>query len=343
MKLYDLNKDYQLSVQALGPRWKSLDGSRIFLTGGTGFFGQWLINTFLTAQKNYNFKSELVLLSRNPEKLAQNNPHFSQSNSISFHQGDIRNFSFPAGDFTHVIHGAVDVAPSLTSHTSETFDVLYNGAQRILEFAESKKVSNFHFLSSGAVYGHSHGAISVNQPETYQSVIPKSLYAEGKRMAEWLTLQRQNPEMNIKISRCFAFTGPHLPLDAPLAVSNFIKHILQSEDIILKSDGRAVRSYMYGADLSSWLWAHSLDNSPCSIINVGSPEPISVLDLAKQLIHISGSKIRVRIDPNHKPSTADDSYYPETTSSEELLKLKIQVPLNLALEKSLQYWKEIKA
>lgn len=330
-----LEQDYQHAADLVGKRWKKLDGANIFFTGGTGFFGAWMLNTFLTAQKIYNFQCHISILSRNPDKFLRQFPTLRNEKNLSFIQGDIRDFSFPQENFSHVIHGAVDVAPSLTGQTIETFDVLYKGTERIIHFCQEKKISSLLFVSSGAVYGKQAAFVEEKSPLTHQPVIPNSLYAEGKRLSEWMLLN-SSLSAQIKIARCFSFAGPHLSLQAPLAISYFLSQALKAQDIQLDSDGSALRSYMYGSDLATWLWTLLLEDCQEKVFNVGSSDSISVLALAKKIIAISEKNISVHT----KSISNSSSYFPNVEKAEKELNLKITIPLDSAIEKSWRFWKE---
>ena len=86
--------------------WGELRGSRVFITGGTGFFGKWLLESFLAANDKFKLKASIVVLSRNPEKFKRAAPYLADHPAVRFVKGDVRNFAFPNGHFTHLIHGA---------------------------------------------------------------------------------------------------------------------------------------------------------------------------------------------------------------------------------------------
>ena len=88
--------------------WEQLRGQRIFITGGTGFFGKWLVETFAYAVSELDLDATLVLLTRDPQRFLKAMPHLSGCESITFEQGDVRDFNFPTGEFSHVIHAATE-------------------------------------------------------------------------------------------------------------------------------------------------------------------------------------------------------------------------------------------
>src|SRR5580704_7039544 len=88
------------------PLWEEMRGNRIFITGGTGFFGCWLLESFAWACDRLNLGAEAVVLTRRPEAFADKAPHLARNPNILLWQGDVCSFAFPAGAFSHVIHAA---------------------------------------------------------------------------------------------------------------------------------------------------------------------------------------------------------------------------------------------
>ena len=134
--------------------WTSARGARVFLTGGTGFFGAWLAESFAHANDRLGLGAELTILSRDPSAAIARLPQLGKLPGIRYHQGDVRDFAFPRQDFTHVIHGAAE--SSQQGHVRDhrqMFDTIVDGTRRTLDFARALGARNYLLLSSGAVYG----------------------------------------------------------------------------------------------------------------------------------------------------------------------------------------------
>ncbi|HEY2012776.1 MAG TPA: NAD(P)-dependent oxidoreductase, partial [Bryobacteraceae bacterium] len=188
--------------------WNEFAGARLFLTGGTGFFGCWLLESFAWACDHAGLDAEILVLTRSPEKFRAKAPHLAVHRGIGILEGDVRAFQFPQGRFTHVIHGATDASAQLIREQPLLMlDTIVEGTRRTLDFAVTAGARRFLLLSSGAVYA---------QPDPAD---PGTVYAEGKRVAELLCslYSRQYP-VECLTARCFAFVGPYLPLDAHYAI-----------------------------------------------------------------------------------------------------------------------------
>src|SRR5690348_313511 len=105
--------------------WRELAGARIFITGGTGFVGKWLLESLAAADARFRLGASAVVLSRDPQAFAASHPALHGLPGVSWVRGDVRDFAFPAGDFTHAIHAATDVARQ--DAPEETHDSIVRG------------------------------------------------------------------------------------------------------------------------------------------------------------------------------------------------------------------------
>ena len=115
----------------------------------------------------------------------------------------------------------------------------------------------------------------------------RSAYGEGKRAAEMLcTIAARQHGLDIVTARIFALLGPLLSLDIHFAAGNFIRDAMAGKTIVVEGAGRAVRSYLYAADLTVWLWAMLLRAPAGAIYNVGSEEWVSIAELAERVARL---------------------------------------------------------
>src|SRR5579863_9044298 len=97
-------QDLELILEHTAPLWEEVRGQRIFLTGGTGFFGCWLVESFCFINQQLGLRAEATILSRDPEAFAKKCPHLASDAAIKLQAGDVRSFSFPDGEYKYVIH-----------------------------------------------------------------------------------------------------------------------------------------------------------------------------------------------------------------------------------------------
>lgn len=317
--------------------WEELRGKRIFITGGTGFFGCWLLESFAWAHDKLDLNASALVLTRNAESFRKKAPHLASHPAIQFHPGDVRSFEFPAGRFSHVVHAATEASAQLNAEDPlAMFDTIVDGTRRTLEFARRSGAKKFLLTSSGAVYGRQPPDLT-HIPEDYgggpDPTGPQWAYGEGKRAAEMLcSLYARQHGLEPKIARCFAFVGPYLPLDAHFAIGNFIRDGLKGGPIQVNGDGTPFRSYLYAADLAIWLWTILLRGQSCRPYNVGSEEALTISQLADTVAKAFKPARTVVIHKKAAPGVAAQCYVPSTKRAQEELNLQARIKLKEAIE-----------
>lgn len=324
--------------------WEQLRGGRLFVTGGTGFFGKWLLETFLYANQSLDLGAEMVVLTRDPGRFAASMPHLADQPAIQFYAGDVRDFEFPAGEFSHVIHAATEASAQLNEQSPRLmYDVIVDGTQRVLDFARARNAQKLLLASSGAVYGpQPPGVTHVSEEFTGgpNPLSPSAAYGEGKRVAEMLcAMASRQHGLEVRIARCFAFVGPYLPLDIHFAVGNFLRDALKNQPIRVGGDGRPMRSYLYAADLAIWLWTILFHGQNCRPYNVGSDRAYSIREIAEAVAQLPESPLPVEI-ANPSPSSAPASYYvPSIERARTELGLEVEVDFAAAIARTYQWHK----
>jgi dTDP-glucose 4,6-dehydratase len=272
--------------------WDEMRGARLLLTGGTGFFGRWMLETLLWADERFGLGSSVVVLTRDPRAFAAKAPHLASHPAVATQEGDIRTYEWTGGALSHVIHAGTDTQPPATRQDRlRVFDTIVEGTRRTLEIAERAGAIRFLMTSTGAVYGRVPPEITHVAEDFTGGPDPASASAAGaeaKRAAEMLCTVYADGPLHPTIARCFAFVGPFLPLDGHLAVGNFIAAALEGRPIEIRGDGTPVRSYMYASDLAAWLWTILLRGERGRAYNVGSEAAISIADVARAVAHAAG-------------------------------------------------------
>jgi nucleoside-diphosphate-sugar epimerase len=319
--------------------WEELRGKRLFITGGTGFFGSWLLESFVWANECLGLDASAVVLTRNPVGFRAKAPHLAGHPAIELELGDVRLFRFPKGEFPIVIHAATEAyfEPSPPQPLS-VFDPDIEGTRRVLEFASSHGTERFLFTSSGAVYGKQPADVShvpEDDPRAPATTDSTTAYGHGKRASEFMcAMYAQQFGFCAAIARCFAFVGPYLPLDANYAIGNFIRDALAGGPIVVKGDGTPYRSYLYAADLAIWLWTILLKGESCRPYNVGSEQAISIAELASVVSGALNRALPILTQRHPDPVAPPERYVPATTRVQVELGLVERIPLDDAIRRT---------
>jgi len=335
-----LARDLDNILARTEPLWQEVRGQRILITGATGFFGCWLLESFAWANRRLNLNAGAVALSRHPQTLAEKAPHLASDPAIALHAADIRcddfpHEAFPQDAFSHVVHAATEASAALNQQTPLVmFDTIVTGTRRALGFAAANSVRKLLFVSSGAVYGTQPsdlGHLSESFAGGPEPLHPASAYAEGKRSAELLCAIAAASSLEIKVARCFAFVGPYMQLDAHFAIGNFIDDRLHRRPIRVQGDGSAVRSYLYASDLMVWLWTILFKGQSCRAYNVGSEDALNIATLAREVASALPPAVDVKIASTAAPGAKVHRYVPCTARAREELGLRVEVPLQDAI------------
>src|SRR5580692_1436 len=322
--------------------WDELRGERVFITGGTGFFGCWLVESFCYVNHLFSLGARATILTRNPEAFANKCPHLASDSTVELVAGDVRTFSFPEGEFKYVIHAATEASAKQASEAPlEMLSTIIAGTERALEFAVTHGARKFLLTSSGAVYGKQ-PADMTHVPESYAGapdpLDPSNVYAEGKRATELLcALYKKARGLDCKIARCWAFCGPHLPLDQHFAIGNFIGDVLAGRAIEIHGDGTPRRSYLYAADLAVWLWT-ILFRAPALVpFNVGSAHDVSILELAHTVGATLNPETEIRVARQVVPGVAPLRYVPCVDRAAQLLGLRETIGLEEGIRRTAKW------
>jgi dTDP-glucose 4,6-dehydratase len=303
--------------------WAPVRGERFFLTGGTGFVGTWLTESLLWANRRLSLGISAVLLTRDPEAFRRRAPHLAGDPAVTFCVGDGPTFTYPAGAFPLVVHASTErYFPPDLEHPASVLDRDLAATRRVLELARTRAARRFLFTSSGAVYGKQPPTLW-HVPEDYPGApLPTdtgSAYGQGKRVSEFLCgCHSQVYGFDAVIGRLFAFVGPLLPLDANYAVGNFIRDAMAGGPVQVGGDGTPYRSYLYAADLAIWLWTLLMRGESGVAYNVGSPDEISIADLARTVVRKLAPGAEIRIARQPVPGVPAARYVPATDHAAKL-------------------------
>lgn len=329
--------------------WAPVQGKHILLTGGTGFFGKWLLETFVYISEHLQLDAQITVLSRDPEAFLHSYPRYRTTAGVHFLKGDILTADFQGQTFHYIIHAATAADAALNAaQPLLMLDTIIDGMRRILDLARQQPLEGLLFTSSGAVYGKQPSTVT-HIRETESFAVNSNLsgsaiaYGEGKKMAElYCSLYHQQYGIPVKIARCFAFVGPYLPLDKHFAIGNFIGNALRDEDIIIKGDGTPYRSYLYAADLAIWLWTILLKGKDNIPYNVGSDEGYTIGALAHAVGALNPS-VQVKILGRPVTGQPAERYVPNVDLARSTLGLAVYTSLTESILKTQLFYKRTSA
>lgn len=325
-----------------GKLWAVARGARFFITGGTGFFGMWLLESFAHANDTLGLGMHATVLTRDPAAFARKAPHLAARADLEFHQGELRSFPFPTGRFTHLIHAAADTGVwTRDKGVDGTVEFAVAATRRMLDCAAYVGATHFLLVSSGAVYGPQPAGLP-NLSEDFTGapdpLLSESAWGVGKRVTEHMCmLHAARQGYALKIARCFAFVGPHLRLDAHYAIGNFIRDARGGGPIQVQGDGTPVRSYLYAADLAVWLWTMLFAAPAGRAYNVGSDEAHSIAGLARCVSKAGGGTVPVQIARASQPDQQGQRYVPAIDRARKELGLTVHIPVAEGVRRTLAW------
>lgn len=344
--------DLEHILEGTRPLWEEMRGERLFVTGGTGFFGCWMMESFCHINQALGLGAAATILTRDPAAFRRKLPHVASDTAITLLAGDVRSFVFPAGRFRFILHAATEASARQSAEAPlEMLTTILKGTERTLEFAAACGARKFLLTSSGAVYGRQPSGLT-HVPETYEGapdpLDPASVYAEGKRASELMCALYQKVAraeagegggLECKIARCWAFCGAHLPLDAHFAIGNFIGDVLAGRSIQIGGDGTPRRSYLYASDLAVWLWTILFQAPALAPFNVGSANDVSILELARTVASTLGAEGAIHVAKQPIPGAEVSRYVPSVERA-RMLGLGEAVGLREAIQKTAEWYRQ---
>ncbi len=338
--------------------WEPLRGQTLFLTGGTGYYGCWFLESFSHLNAALDLRARAVVLTRRPDALRAKMPLLSADPAIRLVQGDVRKLD--AGDVRRqlgsdapdrcqfIIHAAAETDSRLYAADSVSMlDTIVEGTRATLDFACAAGARRFLFTSSGAVYGPQPAGLT-HMPEEYNGAPDDAApckpddalnaYAGAKRLAEALCAgYHARHGLETMIARPFATIGPHLALDWHFALGNFLADALAGRPIEIKGDGTPYRSYIYAAEQTLWLWTILLRGQPARPYNVGSSDGRPLREVAAVVAETSAPPRPVQIAQAADPSKLPERYVPDVTRIKRELGVAETVDLPTAIRRTLAW------
>jgi dTDP-glucose 4,6-dehydratase len=304
---------------------------RALVTGGAGFLGSHLCDALLG--EGYS----VVVVDNLLTGRLSNLEHLHNEPRFEFQKLDV-NQPFDCGPVDYIFHFACPASPvDYTEHGIATLKVGSVGTFHVLDVAR-KYQAKYLVSSTSECYGD---PLEHPQKESYwghvNPVGPRSVYDEAKRFTEAVTMAyHRYHKVDARIVRIFNTYGPRMQINDGRVVPNFMKQALRGEPLTVYGDGGQTRSFCYVSDeIDGFLrLSRSDEHLP---VNIGNPNEFTILECARRVIAITGSKSRI----DFKPLPPDDPKLrrPDITKAREVLGWEPKVDLDTGLRLSLNYFR----
>ena len=305
---------------------------RAVITGGAGFLGSHLCERLLGTGW------EVVCLDNFVTGRAENVAHLLPDRRFALVRCDVSDRVAVSGQVDAVVHLASPASPpDYLRLPLETLKAGSVGTWHALDLAKEKK-ARFVLASTSEVYGDP----QVHpQPEEYwgnvNPVGPRAVYDEAKRFGEALTsAYRGTHGVNTAIVRIFNTYGPRMRPDDGRAIPNFITQALAGRPLTVAGSGRQTRSVCYVDDLVEAL-CRVIGSDVAGPVNLGNESELSVVDLAKRIVELSGSTSEIAFvaRPEDDPAVRR----PDTTKARSLLGWQAEVCLDEGLRRTIAWFR----
>jgi dTDP-glucose 4,6-dehydratase len=304
---------------------------RVLVTGGAGFVGSHLCDALL-AQGDSVVCADNLLTGR-----LENIAHLHHEPRFELRQQDVSQ-SFDVGKIDYVFHLASPASPvDYLEHAIETLQVGSMGTMNCLELAR-RHHAKFLLASTSECYGD---PLEHPQRESYWGHVnpigPRSVYDEAKRFAEAATMAyHRHRKVDTRIVRIFNTYGPRLQINDGRVISNFMKQALRGEDLTVYGDGSQTRSFCYVSDEVAGILALAKSNEH-EPTNIGNPGEFTILECAKVVLEITGSRSNVRFEP--LPQDDPKQRCPDISKAKRLLGWAPKIDLRTGLRMSQEYFR----
>ena len=268
--------------------WEKLKNKTVMITGASGMVGSYMLYVLLMLndEKHYGIKVDAVM--RNVNKLPE---EIRNREDVNVVVADVTKDIPDVGDIDYIIHAASPASPLIMQNQPvETIAANTIGTFKTLELAKEKNAEGYLFISSREIYGQPDEGQEFFYENTYgfvDQLNPRSCYSEGKKAAETMCVCfHEEYGLNTKIARLAHTYGPGMSIYDGRVQADFLKNVYHNEDIVLKSEGTAVRTYTYIADAIAGMYRILLDSEDI-VYNIGNEAgKVSIRDLAEILVSI---------------------------------------------------------
>lgn len=268
--------------------WEKLKGKTVLITGASGMVGSYMLYVLTRLNDKYNYNIRVIAMVRNVNKLPE---EVRNRNDVVVSVQDVTEKMNVEGAVDYIVHAASPASPLIMqNHPVETIAANTLGTFNTLTLAKEKEAEGYLFISSREIYGQPEEGQEFFYEDTYgfvDQLNPRSCYSEGKKAAETMCVSfYAEYGLNTKIARLAHTYGPGMSIYDGRVQADFLKNVVHNEDIVLKSEGTAVRTYTYIGDAIAGLYRILLDSDDV-VYNIGNEDgKVSIKELAEIMVSI---------------------------------------------------------
>lgn len=287
--------------------WSRLEGKKVLITGGTGLVGYGIARYLLHRNEKFNSGIDVNVMARDESCIREKFSEFLGSPSFTYMCQDIRDTLSDEYKADYIIHAAGKGAPAFfVKNPLEILDVSYTGTKNVLDYAGRVHAEKVVYISSGEVYGilkdtetkaagsriKEYG-MTEDQCANIDILKSRSCYAVGKAMAENLCVcYGEKNDVNVNIARLCHTYGADILADESRVIFQFMRNVLNGEDVVLKSEGLQKRSYCHINDVVKGIMYILLYGSRGEAYNVSNRESVvSIRELAELIAGIKNKRV----------------------------------------------------
>lgn len=289
------------AASCLSLPWNKLSHCNILIAGASGLIGSCLVEVLMERkEKDY----EVFALGRNQKRMQSLFEKYLSDDSFHILIGDVTHHLKCSHSFHYIIHAASGAAPSFFSNCPvEVMMANILGVSNLIEYGRNHDLRRFLYISSGEVYGEGDGRVFTEDYSGYvDSTNPRSCYPSSKRAAETLCVS-YSAEYNVDvvIARPCHIYGPHFTESDNRVYAQFIRNVLNDEDIVMKSAGDQFRSWCYVVDCVSALLYILLKGEKGNAYNIAdSNSNVTIKQLAELIAKIGNKRVVIDIPSDNE-------------------------------------------
>ncbi len=296
--------------------WNRLFHTTVLVTGANGFIPSYIVKTLMYLNDSLQSGIKIVGLVRNKNKAQEIFKNELKRNDFSLIVQDVSDPITWKGKVQYIIHAASQASPKYYKvDPMGTLKPNIFGTYNLIEFARKNLVKSMLFVSAGEIYGimKTQGKTDEKSMGILDPYTLRSCYAESKRMGETICQAAFNQyKIPVKLVRLYHTYGPGVRFDDGRVFADFVSNIVNNEDIVLKSDGSAVRSFIYLVDTISGMFTALLKGKNGEAYNLANEtSTVSIKSLAETLAQLYPEK-KLKVIRKQRP--LNDGYVESTIS-----------------------------